>query len=226
MGEFKKHLEIAKEKLSALKDSFDKKQFTVDLVRKLLKLFKVIAKDLSLISEIKLVILYGSYARGDFGPKSDIDLFILTSKSNAVENIHNAIIRIENKIGKNIQPTIRTGDEFRKTDSGLLQNLLREGKILFLRDFYEISAATLLKQKPFIIYSFRINSLSQKKKAKFNREFYSRTKKQYEYRGLLQKLGGEKLASGCIMIPFGEKNGMEKIFKKYKIEYETKNIWA
>ena len=29
MGEFKKHLGIAKEKLSALKDAFDKKQFTV-----------------------------------------------------------------------------------------------------------------------------------------------------------------------------------------------------
>lgn len=29
MGDFKKHLEIAKEKLSALKSAFDKKQFTV-----------------------------------------------------------------------------------------------------------------------------------------------------------------------------------------------------
>lgn len=29
MGEFKKHLEIAKEKLSALKAAFDKRQFTV-----------------------------------------------------------------------------------------------------------------------------------------------------------------------------------------------------
>lgn len=29
MGEFRKHLEIAREKLSALKDAFDKKQFTV-----------------------------------------------------------------------------------------------------------------------------------------------------------------------------------------------------
>jgi predicted nucleotidyltransferase len=195
-------------------------------VRKLQKIFKEISSELSLISEVKIVVLYGSYARGDFGPKSDVDLFILISKSDAVEKIHNAIIKIEEKIGKNIQPTIRTGEEFRKTDSGLLQNLLQEGKILFLRGFYEISAVTLLKQKPFIIFSFRINSLSQKSKAKFNREFYSRTKNKYEYKGLLQKLGGEKLASGCIMIPFKAKNGMEKFFNKYKIRYEKKNIWA
>jgi len=196
------------------------------LVRKLIKIFKIIAKKLSLISEIKLVILYGSFARGDFGPKSDVDLFILVSNDDVVEKIYNAIIKIEENIGKNIQPTIRSGREFRKTDTGLLQNLLREGKILFLRDFFEISTVTLLKQKPFVIYSFWINSLSQRNKAKFNREFYSRTTKKYAYGGLLHKLGGEKLASGCVMIPFKEKSGMEKIFKKYKIKYEMRNIWA
>jgi len=196
------------------------------LVRKLKKIYRMIAQELSAISEIKLIILYGSYARGDFGPKSDIDLFILIQRGNALENVQNTIIRIEEKIGKSIQPTVRTEEEFKKTDSGLLQNLLREGKILFLRDFHEISAVELLKQKPFVIYSFRINLLSQKKKAKFNREFYSRTKKNYTYRGLLQKLGGEKLASGCILIPFRKRNVLEKFFKKYKIEFESKNIWA
>jgi predicted nucleotidyltransferase len=186
----------------------------------------MITQELSAISKVKLAILYGSYARGDFGPKSDIDLFILVSKNEVLENIQNAIIRIEDKTGKGIQPTVRTEDEFKKTDSGLLQNLLREGKILFLRDFYEISAVELLRQKPFIIYSFRISSLSQKKKAKFNREFYSRTKKKYTYQGLLQKLGGEKLASGCIMISFRKRNQLEKFFSRYKIEFESKNIWA
>lgn len=196
------------------------------MVRKLKKIYRMIAQELSAISEIKLIILYGSYARGDFGPKSDIDLFILIQRGNALENVQNTIIRIEEKIGKSIQPTVRTEEEFKKTDSGLLQNLLREGKILFLRDFHEISAVELLKQKPFVIYSFRINLLSQRKKAKFNREFYSRTKKNYTYRGLLQKLGGEKLASGCILIPFRKRNVLEKFFKKYKIEFESKNIWA
>lgn len=192
----------------------------------MLRIFKQVSRELSSISEIRLVILYGSYARGDFGPKSDVDLFILAAKSDAIDKIHNAIIKIEEKIGKNIQPSIRVEEEFRKTDSGLLQNLLKEGKILFLRDFFEISAVALLKQKPFIIYSFKINLLSQKNKAKFNREFYSRTNKKYEYKGLLQKMGGEKLAPGCVLIPFARKNGMEKIYKKYKIGYETKNIWA
>ena len=195
-------------------------------MRKLQKMFREIAKELSSIGEVRLVILYGSYARGDFGPKSDVDLFILVSKGGATEKIHDAIIRIEEKIGKSIQPAIRTGEEFRKTDSGLLQNILREGKILFLRDFFEIPVVELLKQKPYAIYTFAISSMSQKNKAKFNREFYSRTKEKYEYKGLLRKLGGEKMASGCVIIPFAKKTELEKFFKKNKISYASKNVWA
>ena len=189
------------------------------------KMFREIAKELSSIAEVRLVILYGSYARGDFGPKSDVDLFILASKGGAAEKIQDAIIRIEERIGKSIQPAIRTGEEFRKTDSGLLQNILREGKILFLRDFLEIPAVQLLKQKPYAVYTFQLNSLTQKSKAKFNREFYSRTKEKYEYKGLLHQLSGEKLASGCVFIPFAKKAELEKFFKKNKISYASKNVW-
>jgi predicted nucleotidyltransferase len=140
-------------------------------VRKLRRIFKQISRELSLIRDIKFVILYGSYARGDFGAKSDLDLFIMTSKLDTIEDVHNAIIKIEEKIGKSIQPTVRTEEEFRKTDSGLLQNLLREGKILFLRDFYEISAVTLLKQRPYIIYS--IGSFIRERKRNMNtKDFY------------------------------------------------------
>ncbi len=189
--------------------------------------YKEIAKQLSSIAEVRLVVLYGSYARGDFGPKSDIDLLVLVSKGGVVERIHNVIISIEEKIGKSIQPAIRTIEDFRKTDSGLLQNILREGKILYLRDFFEIPVVELLKQKPYVICTFAISSLNQKNKAKFNREFYSRrTKEKYEYRGLLHKLGGEKLASGCVFIPFAKKAELGKFFKKYKISHSSKNVWA
>lgn len=193
----------------------------------MLKGYREIARQLSQISEVGLVVLYGSYARGDFGPKSDVDLLILISKSAAIEKVHDAVILIEEKIGKAIQPTIRTMEEFRRTDSGLLQNIFREGKILYLREFFEIPVAEMLKQKPYVIYTFAISSMRQKDKAKFNREFYSRkTKGKYEYQGLLQKLGGEKLASGCVLMPFAKKAGLEKLFKKHKISYSSKNIWA
>ena len=187
--------------------------------------FNAISRALAAIPEIRLVLVYGSYARSDFGASSDIDLFILVSRSAATEKVHKVIIELEEKIGRRIQPTIRTSRELTRTDSGLLQNVWKEGRLLFLREFQEVPAAALLKQKPYRLYSFRLSSLSQKRKARFNRQFYARTAKNYRYQGLLQKLGGEKLTSGCVIIPFARKAELEAFFDKSGIEYKSKNVW-
>jgi len=194
-------------------------------VSKLKRILKRIVNELSVISDIKLIILYGSFARGDYGPKSDIDLFILTTKQRTLNEIQNKIIGIEEEIGKSIQPTIRTEKELKKTDIGLLQNLLQEGKILYLKEPFEISASEITKQKPYVIYTFELNSLNQKTKAKFNRELYTRTKEKHVYQGLLQEIGGQRLSPGCIIIPFNKRNIVEKFFRRYKIKYAAENVW-
>ena len=96
---------------------------------------------------------------------------------------------------------------------------MQEGKLLYLKEPFEISAADITKQKPYVIYTFRLNSLDQKTKAKFNRELYTRTKEKRIYQGLLQKIDGERLSPGCIIVPFDKRNIVEKFFKKYKIKY-------
>ncbi len=189
------------------------------------RMLKKTVKELSTIDDIKLIILYGSFARGDYGPKSDLDLFILTTKQETMNSIQDKIIDIEEKIGKSIQPTVRTGKELKKTDIGLLENILQEGKLLYLREPCEIPATQITKQKPYLIYTFSLNTLDQKTKARFNRELYARAKEKYTYQGLLQKIGGEKLSPGCIIAPFNQKNTAEKFFSKYKIRHEAKEVW-
>ena len=80
------------------------------------RILKKIVKELSAIDDVKLVILYGSFARGDYGPKSDIDLFILITKEDAIliNDIQNKIINLEEKIGRSVQPVIRTEKELKK----------------------------------------------------------------------------------------------------------------
>ena len=113
----------------------------------------------------------------------------------------------------------------KKTDIGLLQNLLQEGKILYLKEPFEISASEITKQKPYVIYTFQLNSLNQKTKAKFNRELYTRTKEKHVYQGLLQEIGGQRFSPGCIIIPFNKRNIVEKFFRRYKIKYAAENVW-
>ena len=189
------------------------------------RILKKITKDLSEIPDLKLVVLYGSYARGENTSRSDIDLFILTTKTITQEEIQNKVIELESEVGRNIQPTIRTISELQKTDSGLLQNIFKEGKVLYLREPAEIPSAVLLQQKPYIIYSFRISKLSQRDKVRFNRSLYEQKRKGYKYKGLLDELGGKKLSSGCVMVPNNQKEKIEKFFKQLNVNFEQLKVW-
>jgi predicted nucleotidyltransferase len=189
------------------------------------RMLKKIAKELSKIEDVKAIILYGSLARGEFTSRSDVDLFILTTEYKTQKEIHDKVIELESEIGRNIQPTIRTIAELQKTDTGLLQNIFQEGKILYLREPSDIPSAILLQQKPYLIYSFQINSLLQKEKARFNRQLYEQTREEYKYKGLLQEIGGQKLSAGCVMMPYEQKEKIERFFKKFKVKFEQLKVW-
>lgn len=188
------------------------------------QILKIITDSLSDIEEVKVIILYGGFARGEITPRSDIDLFILVSR-NIRDKIESKIIELENRIHKSIQPTIRTEKQLKATDSGLLQNIFQEGKILFLREYFNFPVAFLLEQKPFVIYKFDISHLKQNKKAEFNRELYGYKDKKYVYQGLLQKIDGSKLSSGCILIPFDGKKHVETFFGQKRVKYEETKVW-
>lgn len=190
-----------------------------------MRILKKIVKELSVVEDIKAIILYGSFARGEDTSRSDIDLFIITTENKTRIEVQDKIIELESEIERNIQPTIRTINELQKTDTGLLQNIFQEGKVLYLREPQNIPSAVLLQQKPYLIYSFQISQLSQKEKARFNRQLYAQTKKEYKYKGFLQEIGGQKLSPGCIMVPHTEKSKIEKFFKKFKVKFEQLKVW-
>lgn len=189
------------------------------------RIFRKIVKTLSEIDDARAIILYGSFARNEGTSRSDIDLFILTSEKSTFKKVQDSVISIETEIGRNIQPTIRTLKELEKTDSGLLQNIFQEGKILYLKEPADIPSSMLLKQKPQLIYSFQISNLDQNEKVKFNNEFYGRKKGKYIYQGLLQEIGGQKLSAGCVLVPQREKSKAEKFFKKFRVQFTQLKVW-
>ena len=84
-------------------------------------IYKKTVARLSTIKDLKAIILYGSFAREDYGPRSDIDLMLITTRKETIEELQDAIISLE--LGRSIQPVIRTEKELAETDTGLLQNL-------------------------------------------------------------------------------------------------------
>lgn len=182
-----------------------------------------LTEKISSIEEVVAIILFGSFARGDFGPKSDIDLFILVQTKRCRQKIENTISNF--KAGRLIQLIIRTEKELKKTDIGLLQNIFQEGKILFSKKPLNLPVNLLLKQKPYLIFIFDLKQLTQIKKVKFNTALYGISKKNYKYKGLLEINSGKRLGSGCIMAPYIKKKVFEDLFNGYELRYEIIEVW-
>ena len=189
------------------------------------RVLKKIIDELSTVEDVKAIVLYGSFARKEGTSRSDIDLFILTTSKSTIKEIQEKVIKLESATGRTIQPTIRTIKELQKTDTGLLQNIFQEGKTLYLKGVAEIPSAVLLAQKPYLLYSFQLNKLNQNEKAHFNSSFYGRAKKKYVYTGFLNEVNGQKISSGCVIVPHTKKSKIEKFFKKFKVKFMRVKVW-
>jgi hypothetical protein len=105
-----------------------------------------------------------------------------------------------------------------------LANVLKDGKILYVKNF-ELDVSRILRQKPAVIYSFKLSNLKQQTKRKFNSALYGTKIKNYKYIGMVEQLNGIQLGRGCILIPENKKKQIESLFESYKIKYEKIAIW-
>ena len=90
-------------------------------------------------SHVRQIILYGSYARGDFRPDSDIDIMILTDLTD--DEMYNYFVKISdraydieeaNHFDISISPVIKNIDKFNYWLEALpfYMNVQREGVVL------------------------------------------------------------------------------------------------
>ena len=89
-------------------------------------------------NNLKKIILYGSYARGDYNQLSDIDIFVLVkNKKSELNNILNKIceelFELDIKYNVTINPLIenvQVFDEYKEV-SLLFENIEKEGVVLY-----------------------------------------------------------------------------------------------
>lgn len=85
-------------------------------------------------NEIQSIVLYGSYARGDFNAQSDLDIMILVGGSdNDIKkyenNVYDCAFELELKYGKVISPIIKNQQFFEYWSDTLpfYKNIVKEG---------------------------------------------------------------------------------------------------
>ncbi len=94
---------------------------------------RLIRENLSIVRNIECMFIYGSFARGTAGGRSDIDLFIVgdVDEKTLIPLVHTS----ERAIGREINYTLMDGSEFaRRRERGdpFVKNVMNERKILII----------------------------------------------------------------------------------------------
>jgi predicted nucleotidyltransferase len=175
------------------------------------------------IEGVEAAIVYGSIARGDYGPKSDIDVLIIADTIDTAEIAQDILAGLQ--LNRAVQPLIRTQAQLEDSDSGLMKNIFMEGEVLFARKPLSIPAAAILQLRPWVLYTFELTDLPQKEKARFNRQLYS-SSIQGRTGGVLGDAGGKKLARGCVMVPAAARKQIDVLFRRFKVRTASSDIWV
>ena len=94
---------------------------------------KIIKEDLARVSNIECMFIYGSFAQGTAGAKSDIDLFIVgdVDENSLIPLVHTS----ERAINREINYTLMHSDELRKRKRAgdpFVKNVMKEPKIMII----------------------------------------------------------------------------------------------
>ena len=177
---------------------------------------KTIAQMLAKFPEVKAVVLFGSVARDDAKPSSDVDLLVMTSKKGAEEKITMEAVKLQKEAGRELQTVVKTEEELRRTNPALLQNIAHHGKLIYLAPGAEIPIREFISGKLMTIFCYDISHLDQEKKNALNRALYGYRQKTrgkvYEAKGTLELHKGERIGKAVVMVPSEQKEVFKGLF--------------
>jgi len=181
-----------------------------------------VADKVKMVEGVVGVVLFGSYSRGDYDEGSDVDLLIVFSDRNALEEGREEVYKATSQSDLFFQVVCLTVDELR--GSSLLESAMREGKIYYANeDVRELLTPT---HRPYALITYSTANLSPKEKVLFTQKLEGRGKGRYRYEGLVRVLGGFKVGRGVMMIPMENLKTVTEHLEKKGISYVIRHVWV
>jgi len=168
------------------------------------------------------ILLFGSYARGDYDEGSDVDLLVIFRDKNAMKKGSKELYGVTSESDLFFQVVSLTFDELKK--SPLLETAKREGKIYFVNNDVKESFAE--PHKAYALITFSTANLNPKERVMFTQKLEGRGKGKYRYDGLIDELGGYKVGRGVMMVPIGNLRSITQALEKKSVDYVIRYVWA
>jgi predicted nucleotidyltransferase len=181
-----------------------------------------VAKDIAGVEGVEAVVLFGSYARGDYTEGSDIDLLALFKSKADLERGSTDVYGITGESSLFFQVICMTLEELQS--STLLESVLREGRVLSSNE--QTRKLLTPVHRPYALVTYSTASLKAKQRVIFSQKLEGRRQKKYRYEGLIHKLGGYKVGKGVLMIPSSNLKALTEHFERTKIDYSIRYVWT
>lgn len=182
------------------------------------------------IEGLELLVVHGSYVRGEITSKSDVDFFALFyDKKNLEkgEEILYSILTEECDKEMELPASLYAVSTDEKMDKSFLYGILSEGFVI--KPAISEYLLEIINPTPQVIFSYSMNNLSPQDKVKINQILYGYSQKKkdkkYVYEGLLEDMDGERLRSG-IIVPQKYEAELERFMRSHKLNYKKKVVFV
>ena len=174
-------------------------------------------------SHLEDIVLFGSVARGDFGSKSDIDLFVNT-KNEKIENVLNKLLAKFYKsaasrdyslrgINSKIRLSVGNLDEWK-----LKRSIISDGILLFGK--YKEAPQNL---EHYYFFAFEpIKNIAKRNRT--IRKLFGR--KETGSAGFLEKLDMKQISERSFVVPSRNSSIIIDLFEREKVDYKIFEIWS
>jgi len=164
------------------------------------------------------LVLFGSYSRGDYDEGSDVDLLVVFSDRNALEEGREEVYLATSQSDLFFQVVCLTVDELK--GSPLLESALREGKIYYASE--DVKKLLTPIHRPYALITYSTSNLNARERVVFTQKLEGRGR----YEGLVGELGGFKVGRGVMMIPMENLKTITEHLEKKGISYVIRHVWA
>lgn len=180
-----------------------------------------LAKSIGKIEGVVAVVLFGSYARGDYDEGSDVDLLVLFESKEALDRNWTSIPKVTSKSELFVQAIPLALEEL--PSSHLLPSALKDGEALYSKR--PIDLAYYAKFEPYALVAYDLRGLSAGGKVKLLQKLYGRRSGKYTYAGKIATLGGFRLGRGCFVIPSKSLREAVKLLEESGVPYDVRFFW-
>jgi predicted nucleotidyltransferase len=173
---------------------------------------------------VDALVLFGSYARGDYGRKSDVDLLVVVQPAELNPILRTKVVKAAldaetaHRLPMHLSAVVASGAQDLGLD--LLHSVWSDGLILFGR------AAVLASLQPeglapWVVFRFSARGLPASRQVQLSRLLRGRTRQQH---GLVQP-PGLLLGRGAALVPADQSARLRAAFDELGIIYDAVPVW-